>query len=653
MDYYIAWLIPLGPLVAAVIGSVIAYLNPRASFAHWVTWIGLTVSALASLCCLFRIDVAHDVVIAGGYNWLDFAHMRVPISLQLDAVSLVQICVVTVVGTLVAYYSAGYMHGDAAYARFFAIFSAFVFCMAMLVLADNLLVLYMFWEGVGLCSYLMIGFWFERPAAAKAAMKAFAINRLADTGFLFGILLLWLGVGQVTPTDAGIISRLDYKMIFDALPSLASSNPDLLFMVAVMLLLGAIGKSAQFPLHIWLPDAMEGPTPVSALIHAATMVTAGVYLMCRMSPLLVLAPGVLVFAGWLGAITALLAAAVALFQDDLKRVLAYSTVSQLGYMFMAISCGAVADLMPLAVMAALFHVATHAFFKALLFLSAGNVMHAMGDVIDMRKFSGLKGVLPKTHILFLIGGAALAGIPMLAGFWSKDGILGLLVNAQANDSPYATSFQMFFVVGLVTAGLTAVYTSRAYFHTFRGKPVFPKEAGDHPHEATTQMLVPLAVLAVGSLLLGLAIGPTGMIGDYLHDIPHLAVAEHGEHHTWVLIASAVVALAGVAVGGLSASQAWTFRSAGDVGKSFSAAGKSRFYMDEMMAAMFVRPVEFISARISELDLHGIDGLWRNIVELPKKAGWAFSFMQRGQLGGYSLLMAIGLVAYLLLLSFGG
>ncbi len=652
MDYYIAWLIPLGPLVAAVIGSVIAFMNPRASFAHLVTWIGLTVSAFASLYCLLRIDVAHDVVIAGGYNWLDFAQMRVPISLQLDATSLVQICVVTVVGTLVAYYSAGYMHGDKAYARFFAIFSAFVFCMTMLVLADNLLVLYMFWEGVGLCSYLMIGFWYERPSAAKAAMKAFAINRLADTGFLFGILLLWLGIGQVTTADSGIISRLDYKVIFDALPTLASSHPDLLFMVAAMLLLGAVGKSAQFPLHIWLPDAMEGPTPVSALIHAATMVTAGVYLLCRMSPLLVLAPGVLVFTGWLGAITAILAASVALFQDDLKRVLAYSTVSQLGYMFMAISCGAAENLMPLAVMAALFHVATHAFFKALLFLSAGNVMHAMGDVIDMRKFSGLKGVLPKTHILFLIGGAALAGIPLLSGFWSKDGILGLLVSAQ-HDSSYAFSFQIFFVVGLITAGLTAVYTSRAYYHTFQGKPVFPKEAGEHPHEATTQMLLPLAVLAVGSLFLGLAIGPTGMIGGYLHEIPHLPSAEHSEHHSWVLIASAVVALAGVAVGWLSASQAWTFRSVGEVGKNFSSAGKNRFYMDEMMAGAFVRPVEFIATRVSELDLQGIDGLWRNIVELPKKAGWAFSFMQRGQLGGYSLLMAVGLVAYLLLLSFGG
>ncbi|MDX1925525.1 MAG: NADH-quinone oxidoreductase subunit L [Pirellulaceae bacterium] len=650
MDY-IAWLIPLGPLVAAVIGSVIAYLNPRASSAHLVTWIGLTVSACASLLCLMRIEVTPGLIV-GGYSWLDFANMRVPISLQLDATSLVQICVVTVVGTLVSYYSAGYMHGDKAYARFFAIFSAFVFCMTMLVLADNLLVLYMFWEGVGLCSYLMIGFWYERPSAAKAALKAFTINRLADTGFLFGILLLWLGIGQVTTAESGIISRLDYKVIFDALPALAAAHPDLLFMVAAMLLLGAVGKSAQFPLHIWLPDAMEGPTPVSALIHAATMVTAGVYLMCRMSPLLVLAPGVLVFAGWLGAITALLAASVALFQDDLKRVLAYSTVSQLGYMFMGISCGASNNLMSLAVMAALFHVATHAFFKALLFLSAGNVMHAMGDVIDMRKFSGLKGVLPKTHLLFLIGGAALAGIPLLSGFWSKDGILGLLISAQAEDSPYAFSFQVFFVVGLITAGLTAVYTSRAYWHTFQGKEVFPKEAGDHPHEATTPMLVPLAVLAVGSVVLGLAIGPTGILEGYLHEIPHLPVVEHAEHHTWVLIASAAVALAGVVVGCLSAKQAWTFRSAGAVGQSFSSAGKSRFYMDEMMAGMFVRPLEFISARLSELDLQGIDGLWRNIVELPKKAGWAFSFMQRGQLGGYSLLMAVGLVAYLLLLSFG-
>lgn len=651
MDYYFAWLIPLGPLVAAVVGSAIALLSPQARWSHWVAWIGLTVSALAALVCLLRIDVAGTGLIVGGYNWLDFGQMRVPISLQLDAISLVQICVVTVVSTLVVYYSAGYMHGDKSYARFFAIFSAFVFCMAMLVLADNLLVLYMFWEGVGLCSYLMIGFWFERPSAAKAATKAFIINRLADTGFLFGILLLWLGVGQVLDTNVGIVARLDYNLIFESLPKLSESNPDLLFMVAGLLLVGAIGKSAQFPLHVWLPDAMEGPTPVSALIHAATMVTAGVFLVCRMSPLLELVPGVLVLAGWLGAITALLAATVALFQDDLKRVLAYSTVSQLGYMFMALSCGAAMDLMPLAVTAALFHVATHAFFKALLFLSAGNVMHAMGDVIDMRQFGGLRGVLPKTHILFLIGGASLAGLPLLSGFWSKDGILGLLIDAQ-NNSPFTTSFQVFFFVGLVTAGLTAIYTTRAYYRSFQGNARFPKEAGNHPHEASGTMLNPLFVLAVGSLALGAAIGPTGIMGSFMHDIPHLAIAKHAEHHVWVMVASGVVAILGIWLGWLSASRGWFIVTEGEAGRSFASVGKNRFYIDEFLAALFVRPALFVSARLAELDLQGIDGLWKKVVSLPQKAGWMFSFLQRGQLGSYSLLMMVGLVAYLLLMSFG-
>jgi NADH-quinone oxidoreductase subunit L len=650
MDY-LAWLIPLAPLIATIVGVVIAYTQPNNPNAHWPTWIGLGISAVASLLCLMQVDVDGTGLVVGGYNWLDIGNMRVSISLQLDSVSLVEICVVTFVATLVSIYSAGYMKGDPAYARFFAIFSGFVFCMTLLVTASNLLVLYMFWEGVGLCSYLMIGFWYDRPSAAQAATKAFLVNRLADTGFALGIFLLWLGIGEVVDPSVGAIARLDYQIIFDALPALAKANPDLLFIIAVLMLVGACGKSAQFPLHVWLPDAMEGPTPVSALIHAATMVTAGVYLICRMAPLLVLAPTVLVIAGWIGAITAILAAGIALFQDDLKRVLAYSTVSQLGYMFMALSCGASADLMSLAVTAALFHIATHAFFKALLFLSAGNVMHAMGDVIDMREFSGLRSVLPRTNLLFLIGGAALAGLPVLSGFWSKDNILGLLVSAQNNmqDEPHAFSFQVFLLIGLITAVLTAVYTSRAYYRTFMGQTRMPKDA--HPHEATTQMLAPLMVLAVGSVIVGIALGPTGILGGYMHNIPHLHVAEHGEHHWWVVITSGALAIGGVMAGFASAQQAWTFRSAGSVGKSLSAAGKNRFYIDEIYSATVIKPLELISAGLAKFDVGVVDGLWRQVAELPRRFAAVVSFAQCGQVGFYSAVMAIGFVAYLLIISF--
>ncbi len=466
-----------------------------------------------------------------------------------------------------------------------------------------------------------------------------------------GIFLLWLAMGQVVSPSVGVIARLDYQQIFqiETLTALVDSNPDLVVIIAILLLIGACGKSAQFPLHVWLPDAMEGPTPVSALIHAATMVTAGVYLVCRMAPFLVLAPTVLVIAGWIGAITALLAAAIALFQDDLKRVLAYSTVSQLGYMFMALSCGASADLMSLAVMAALFHVATHAFFKALLFLSAGNVMHAMGDVIDMRQFSGLRSVLPQTNWLFLIGGAALAGLPLLSGFWSKDGILGLLVDAQHAET-HTFSFQVFLVVGLITAFLTAVYTSRAYYRTFMGPLQTPKEA-HHPHEATGLMLAPLMVLAVGSVLVGAALGPTGWLGSYMHNIPSLPVAEHSEHHWWVVFLSGGIAVAGVLVGFLSAQQAWTFRSAGSVGKGLSAAGKDRFYIDEIYSVLLVKPLEFFSAGLARFDIDGVDGLWRLVSDLPRRLASLVSLAQCGQVSVYSAIMAIGFVAYLLIISF--
>ncbi len=322
--------------------------------------------------------------------------MRLDISLRLDALGLTLLTVVTSVSCLVAIYSRDYMRGDAGFARFFAVFCGFVFSMTMLVLANNLLLMYAFWEGVGTCSYLLIGYYYRKPSAAQAAIKAFLVNRVADCAFLFGILLLAFVIGETAAGHAkDVIGRLDFATIHAAADEIAHSKPypDLIGWIALCFLIGAIGKSAQFPLHVWLPDAMEGPTPVSALIHAATMVTAGVFLMARMSPFMVHAPNVMILMAWLGAITALASAVMALYQDDLKRVLAYSTASQLGYLFMALGCGVVEDLLTVAVTAAMFHLVTHAFFKALLFLSAGNVMHAMGDVIEMSKFGGLKKYL--------------------------------------------------------------------------------------------------------------------------------------------------------------------------------------------------------------------------------------------------------------------
>ncbi len=329
----VVWLVPLAPLIGMLIGIALCLSKKGTEQAHIPTILGLAVAAVTSLYLLFTTEGGVHVAVTEGYTWLKLGRLEVPITARLDGIGLAQLNVVTFISLLVAIYARGYMHGDPGYSRFFAIISGFVFSMVMLVLAGNLLVLYAFWECVGLCSYLLIGFWYQRPSAAKAATKAFLVNRLADCGFLVGILLLWYGIGLLGVAPDASLARLNFDNIFKLCHCWRESIQIFSGWVGFFLLIGAIGKSAQFPFHVWLPDAMEGPTPVSALIHAATMVTAGVYLLARMSPLLMLTPSVLLIAGWLGAITAVLGGLIALFQDDLKRVLAYSTVSQLGYLF--------------------------------------------------------------------------------------------------------------------------------------------------------------------------------------------------------------------------------------------------------------------------------------------------------------------------------
>ncbi|HEX6961408.1 MAG TPA: NADH-quinone oxidoreductase subunit L, partial [Lacipirellula sp.] len=400
----VLWLIPGAPLVAA---AVIALLGPRflRSRSHWPCWIALATSAICALLLVFEIMPAAfqthgegaDGVIAAGYQWLSIGDMLINIDLRADAMSALMLSMVTTVSFLVSIFSAGYMHGDRGYPRFFGAFSLFVFSMVMLVLSANYFQLFIFWELVGLCSYLLIGFWYQKPAAAAAAKKAFVVNRIGDMGFILGIFLIWVTFGS-----------LDFATVLfdpDKLIEVAALHPVRMTWICFLLLAGAMGKSAQFPLHVWLPDAMEGPTPVSALIHAATMVTAGVYLVARSTPLFEAAPDAQLAVSGIGAITAILAALIALTQNDLKRVLAYSTVSQLGYMFMALGVGAAGHelvsggdaLATAGATAGMFHLFTHGFFKALLFLAAGSVMHSMGDVIDMRRFSGLRKALPITH----------------------------------------------------------------------------------------------------------------------------------------------------------------------------------------------------------------------------------------------------------------
>jgi len=636
----LAWMVPVAPLLGCIVCTVLAFRRDK-TIAHVPAIASLLVAAVCTISLLiFRGQGTDGSHIYSGYRYLEIGSFNLDISLRLDTLCLTLLTIVTSISAMIAIYSRDYMRGDPGYARYFAVFCGFVFSMTMLVLSHNLLMMYAFWEGVGTCSYLLIGYWFRKPSAARAATKAFLVNRVADTAFLFGILLLGFAVGQ---TDAGAgqgwLARLNFDAIFNAAPVLAEKHGWLLSAIGMCLMIGAIGKSAQFPFHVWLPDAMEGPTPVSALIHAATMVTAGVYLMARLSPLTEFTPGVLITVAWLGGITALIGAWMAMCQDDLKRVLAYSTVSQLGYLFMALGAGAVKDLMSVAVVAAMFHLVTHAFFKALLFLSAGNVMHAMGDVIDMKQFSGLKRVLPKTHILFAIGAAALAGIPPLSGFFSKDSVLGVISQA-SSDTLVGTHFRMLLAVGFATAFLTAVYTSMAFFRTFYGAEKTPAAAGDHAHEASNTMLMPMAVLALGALSVGLLLGPTGWLDGYITETPYL---HHGEHSEplWILVASALLALGGVALGyrmsklGTSASPI--------NGLAFVEWGRNRLYIDWFYERAIVAPMEWFAGVCGWLDRF-VDAFVRVVADSPRWLGLAGQRLQTGRVPTYSFFTAIGIAA---------
>jgi NADH-quinone oxidoreductase subunit L len=510
----------------------------------------------------------------------------IPIALRLDPLTATLLTIITGVGLLVAIYSIGYMHDDPGYPRFFALVAMFVFSMSMLVAASNFLLVYVFWEAVGACSYLLIGFWYTKPEAARAAKKAFLVNRVGDFGLAIATFLLWMTYGTLDFHDTHLADGTIVEGILGQIRLADEAGyvgGAVGTAICLLMLLAACGKSAQMPLHVWLPDAMEGPTPASALIHAATMVTAGIYLITRSAPLFVGCPGALAMVSIVGATTALVAALIATVQNDLKRVLAYSTISQLGYMFVALGTGTM-----LGFTAAIFHLVTHAFFKALLFLGAGSVMHAMGGVIDMRRFGGLRHVMPITAGTFLVGAFALAGVPPFAGFFSKDEILATLhakAHPEAHGSDHAeagsagerprdlaggvglvasvpvrpfrpgsmitrvslsdahdvshgahdvshekvgldaldhpSTWRLLFWMSLLTAGLTAFYTFRAVFMTFTGPVRVPKEAGHHAHESPPAMTTPLLVLAVLSALAGLVLFVTNALSSFLAATPSL------------------------------------------------------------------------------------------------------------------------------------
>jgi len=439
-------LIPLLPFAAfIVIGLFGHWIKERA---HWVAVPAVAVAFLAS-CVVFARAWNGGTITHTLFTWIVAGNFEASVAAYVDPLTGVMLLVVTGVGALIHLYSVGYMHDDPGYARYFGYLNLFVFSMVMLVLAGNFLLLYLFWEAVGLCSYLLIGFWYTRPAAAQAGKKAFIVNRVGDFGFGLGVMWLWNAVGT-----------LDYQAVFksaETLPTATATG------IALLLFMGACGKSAQLPLHTWLPDAMEGPTPVSALIHAATMVTAGVYMVARSHALFERSGTALEVVAWVGTVTAVFAATIGLIQPDIKRVLAYSTVSQLGYMFAAVGVGAYA--------AGIFHLVAHAFFKALLFLGAGSVIHGTGGEQDLRKMGGLSSRMVTTTITTTVGGLGLAGVPGLVGFFSKDEILIAAFHAN----------RWMWALLLLGAFLTAFYTARLLLLAFYSAPRMSKEAAHHVH----------------------------------------------------------------------------------------------------------------------------------------------------------------------------
>src|SRR3954469_24927663 len=454
--------------------------------AELVTTVFLFASMVLSWFAFVDVGFGHHDSHGAIFSWMTSGDLKVDWALRIDTLTVVMLVVVTTISSFVHLYSIGYMADDPFRPRFFAYLSLFTFAMLMLVTADNLVQLFFGWEGVGLMSYLLIGFWYQKPEANAAAIKAFVVNRIGDFGFSLGIFAVFLMTGAV-----------DFDTVFAQAPALTgktihflSWDVDALTLICLLLFMGAMGKSAQFLLHTWLPDAMEGPTPVSALIHAATMVTAGVFMVARLSPLFELAPNALTFVTFIGATTALFAATIGLVQNDIKRIVAYSTCSQLGYMFVAMGVGAYS--------VGMFHLFTHAFFKALLFLGAGSVIHAVGGEQDMRNMGGLRRHIPITYWMMVIGTLALTGFPLTAGYFSKDAIIEAAYGALNPVGPYA------WILIVSAALMTSFYSWRLIFMTFPGPEREPHQVLEHVHESPPVMLVPLYVLAAGSLLAGLA-----------------------------------------------------------------------------------------------------------------------------------------------------
>jgi NADH-quinone oxidoreductase subunit L len=630
------WLIPILPLLGAFVNGVLLRRGPqRAVSAVGCGTVGASfLLAILAFASLVTIPEASRLVQAHYFTWIAAGDFSASFGLRYDPLSAVMALVVTGVGFLIHVYSIGYMHEDRGYGRFFAYLNLFTFAMLLLVLADNFLLMFVGWEGVGLCSYLLIGFWFEKQSATDAGKKAFLVNRVGDFAFLLGLLILFRQMGTFDIETINAHAP-------DALSTAAATAICLLFFA------GATGKSAQIPLYVWLPDAMEGPTPVSALIHAATMVTAGVYLVARANVLFVMAPAALTAVAAVGAVTALFAATIALVQPDIKRVLAYSTISQIGYMFLGAGVGAFAS--------GIFHLVTHAFFKALLFLGAGSVIHALSGEQDLRRMGGLARRLPRTHATFLVASLAIAGIVPFAGFFSKDAILG---------AAYESGHRFLWFLGVLTALLTAFYIFRLYFLCFRGgEERLDEHARAHLHESPPVMTVPLVVLAVLSAVGGFLSVPLVPHADWLNRFldpvflngahgaaeagAHAAHAGAGAESLLMVVSLAAAGLGiGIAYRMYRLYPSWPAILVARFGRAYRIL-YNKYYVDEIYTALVVWPLKAVAhAFWKVVDAVLVDGSLVGLGRIVAGGGAILRRLQTGVVQTYAVLMMIGVVAVL-------
>ncbi len=610
-------LIPLLPLIGFLINGLGFKKIPKLPAAF--IGCGFMLAAFLSTVGVF-LNFKGEAYTVLVFDWIHAGSLLIPFAFQIDSLSLLMMLIITGVGTLIHLYSAGYMSHDEGFGKFFAFLNLFVFFMLLLVMGANYLIMFIGWEGVGLCSYLLIGFWNKNSAYGDAARKAFIMNRIGDLGFLLGIFMLIYHFGTLT--------------YIDIFPKAGTLSVDIITAIALLLFVGAMGKSAQIPLFTWLPDAMAGPTPVSALIHAATMVTAGIYMVIRSNALYSLSPLALEIVAWVGLATALLAASIGLLQNDIKKVLAYSTVSQLGYMFMGLGVTAYSS--------SFFHVMTHAFFKALLFLGAGSVIHAMSNEQDIRYMGGLRKKLPITFITFLIGTIAIAGIPPFAGFFSKDEILAHVYEHN----------RLMWVLALVGSFLTSFYMFRLLFLTFFGGFKGSHEQEHHLHESPWTMTLPLIILAVFSAGSGFfnlphIFGGHSALANFLSPVVSTAAAADEATEKMLMMISVAVALVALILAYVMYVSRGATATAEGGHSGLQKLVYNKYYFDEIYRSVFEKPVQWASGFFhNTLEKSGIDAAVNGVGTLVKSLGAEARLAQTGNTGQYLFIMVISIAVLL-------